>query len=142
MASNLLDGNGLAPPPQGDRRVRRRRHQPGPPGYARPRRGAVARRITINGLPIMLKKPGSLNGPDPDLCFRDCVIGGAGTFMVPARERSQLQPAIKAKMLLEVSADERKTRRRSAGFAQSSIPCTSRSSTRGISMWQESPSRS
>ena len=52
----------------------------------------------------MLKKPGSLDDPDLDLYFRDCVIGGQGAFMVPARERSQFQQAIKAKILLEVSA--------------------------------------
>jgi hypothetical protein len=65
---------------------------------------AIAKGITINGLPIMLKKPGSLDDPDLDLYFRDCVIGGPGAFMVPARERSQFQLAIKAKILLEVSA--------------------------------------
>ena len=65
---------------------------------------AAAKGITINGLPIMLKKPGSLDDPDLDLYFRDCVIGGPGAFMVPARERSQFQLAIKAKILLEVAA--------------------------------------
>ena len=65
---------------------------------------AIAKGITINGLPIMLKKPGSLDDPDLDIYFRDCVIGGPGAFMVPARERSQFQLAIKAKILLEVSA--------------------------------------
>jgi hypothetical protein len=64
---------------------------------------AVARGITINGLPIMLKKPGSLDDPDLDIYFRDCVIGGQGAFMVPARDKSQFQEAIKAKILLEVS---------------------------------------
>jgi hypothetical protein len=64
---------------------------------------AAARGITINGLPIMLKKPGSLDDPDLDIYFRDCVIGGQGAFMVPARDKSQFQEAIKAKILLEVS---------------------------------------
>ena len=64
---------------------------------------AVATGITINGLPIMLKKPGSLDDPDLDLYFRDCVIGGQGAFMVPVRERSQFQQAIKTKIILEVS---------------------------------------
>jgi hypothetical protein len=59
-------------------------------------------------LPIMLKKPGSLDDPDLDLCFRYGIIGGAGAFMVPARERSQCRPAIKAKIPLEVSAEEAK----------------------------------
>ena len=64
---------------------------------------AVASGITINGLPIMLKKPGALDDPDLDSYFRDCVIGGPGAFMVPARERSQFQQAIKTKVILEVS---------------------------------------
>ncbi|SCZ14561.1 DUF1194 domain-containing protein [Microvirga guangxiensis] len=64
---------------------------------------AVARGITINGLPIMLKKPGSLDDPDLDIYFRDCVIGGQGAFMVPAREKEQFQQAIKTKIILEVS---------------------------------------
>jgi len=141
MAANLLDGSGLAPSRKViDVSVDGADNQGRPVTHARDE--AVARRITIIGLPIMLKKPGSLDDPDLDLCFRDCVIGGPGAFMVPARERSQLQPAIKAKILLEVSADEAKRRHRSAGFPQSSIRCTSRSSTRGMSMWQDSPSRS
>jgi hypothetical protein len=65
---------------------------------------AIAKGITINGLPIMLKKPGSLDDPDLDLYFRDCVVGGPGAFMVPAREKSQFQQAIKTKIILEVSA--------------------------------------
>ena len=64
---------------------------------------AIARGITINGLPIMLKNPGYLDVPQLDIYFRDCVIGGQGAFMVPARETSQFQQAIKAKILLEVS---------------------------------------
>ena len=51
----------------------------------------------------MLKKPGALDDPDLDLYFHDCVIGGPGAFMVPAREKAQFQLAIKAKILLEVS---------------------------------------
>jgi hypothetical protein len=64
---------------------------------------AIAKGITINGLPIMLKKPGSLDDPDLDIYFRDCVIGGQGAFMVPARETEQFQQAIKTKIILEVS---------------------------------------
>ena len=64
---------------------------------------AIARGITINGLPIMLKKPGSLDDPDLDIYFRDCVIGGPGAFMVPARERSQFQQAIKTKIIREIA---------------------------------------
>ena len=52
---------------------------------------ALARGITINGLPIMLKWPdGPWDIEDLDLYFRDCVIGGPGAFLVPVREKSAL----------------------------------------------------
>ena len=59
---------------------------------------AIARGVTINGLPIMLKKPGFLDDPNLDIFFRDCVIGGQGAFMGPALEKLQFQQAIKAKI--------------------------------------------
>ena len=64
---------------------------------------AVAKGITINGLPIMLRKPGYLDIGELDTYFRDCVIGGQGAFMVPARDREQFPQAIKTKILLEVA---------------------------------------
>lgn len=64
---------------------------------------AVRAGITINGLPIMLKAPGYLDIPDLDRYYKDCVIGGQGAFMVPAREREQFQQAIRTKILLEVA---------------------------------------
>ncbi len=80
----------------------------GPNNQGRPvvpaRDEAVAKGITINGLPLMLKKPGYLDVPDLDLYYRDCVIGGLGSFMVPIREREQFAQAIKTKILLEVAA--------------------------------------
>jgi hypothetical protein len=66
----------------------------------------IAKGITINGLPIMLKRPGYLDIPDLDLYYRDCVIGGHGAFMVPVRERDQFIQAIKTKILLEVAGRE------------------------------------
>jgi hypothetical protein len=63
----------------------------------------VRQGITINGLPIMLKTPGWLDIPDLDRYYRDCVIGGPGAFMVPARDKAQFQQAIKTKILLEVA---------------------------------------
>jgi hypothetical protein len=79
----------------------------GPNNQGRPvtvaRDEALARGITINGLPIMLKTPGYFDIPDLDLYFRDCVIGGQGAFMVPAREREQFREAVKTKIILEVA---------------------------------------
>ena len=64
---------------------------------------AVAKGITINGLPIMLRRPGYLDIPELDVYYRDCVIGGQGAFMVPVRERDQFVNAIKTKILLEIA---------------------------------------
>ncbi len=65
---------------------------------------AVAKGITINGLPIMLKRPsGQGDMENLDLYFRDCVIGGPGAFMVPVRERQQFAEAIKAKIIREIA---------------------------------------
>ena len=79
----------------------------GPNNQGRPvtpaRDEAIAKGITINGLPIMLHKPGYLDIAELDAYYRDCVIGGQGAFMVPAREREQFQQAIKTKIMLEVA---------------------------------------
>jgi hypothetical protein len=64
---------------------------------------AVAKGITINGLPIMLRKPGYLDVGNLDLYFKDCVIGGSGAFLVPVREREQFPQTIKTKILLEIA---------------------------------------
>jgi len=65
---------------------------------------ALARGITINGLPIMLKWPdGPWDIEDLDLYFRDCVIGGPGAFLVPVREKRQFVEAIKAKLVREIT---------------------------------------
>jgi hypothetical protein len=64
---------------------------------------AVGKGITINGLPIMLRRPGYLDIPNLDTYFKDCVIGGQGAFMVPVREREQFPEAIKTKILLEIA---------------------------------------
>jgi len=65
---------------------------------------AVAKGITVNGLPIMLKKPRSYwDIEDLDLYYRDCVIGGQGAFMVPVRERHQFAEAIRTKIVREIA---------------------------------------
>ncbi|MDO8533676.1 MAG: DUF1194 domain-containing protein [Xanthobacteraceae bacterium] len=65
----------------------------------------IAKGITINGLPIILKTPNTsmIDIPDLELYYEDCVIGGPGAFMVPARERSQFAAAIRNKLVLEVA---------------------------------------
>ena len=70
------------------------------------RNDAIAKGITVNGLPIMLRKPGYLDIAELDIYYKDCVIGGQGAFMVPVRERDQFINAIKTKILLEIAALE------------------------------------
>lgn len=65
----------------------------------------VAKGITINGLPVMLKTPlaSMIDIPNLHHYYEDCVVGGPGAFVVPARERSQFVDAIRNKLVLEVS---------------------------------------
>ncbi|HKH33719.1 MAG TPA: DUF1194 domain-containing protein [Beijerinckiaceae bacterium] len=102
FSAGLLARSGMAPTRQvidvsGD----------GPNNQGRPvtaaRDEAVAKGITVNGLPIMLKAPGPWDIEDLDLYYRDCVIGGQGAFMVPVRDRAQFVQAVKTKILLEVA---------------------------------------
>jgi hypothetical protein len=64
---------------------------------------ALAKGITLNGLPIMLQRPGYLDIAALDAYYKECVIGGQGAFMVPVRERDQFIEAIKTKILLEIA---------------------------------------
>ncbi len=65
---------------------------------------AVAKGITINGLPVLLKRGTSYwDVADLDLYYRDCVIGGQGAFMIPVRERAQFSAAVRTKIILEIA---------------------------------------
>ena len=65
---------------------------------------AVAQGITINGLPIMLKRATSYwDVTDLDVYYRDCVIGGPGAFTEPVRAHDQFVHAIKTKILMEIA---------------------------------------
>jgi hypothetical protein len=65
----------------------------------------VAAGITINGLPLMLKRPNSstMDIPDLDIYYEDCVIGGPGAFVIPIRERAQFIEATRTKLVLEIA---------------------------------------
>jgi hypothetical protein len=65
---------------------------------------AIAKDITINGLPIMLKRANSYWDVEQlDIYYRDCVIGGPGAFMIPIRDRAQFAEAIKTKIIREIA---------------------------------------
>lgn len=66
-------------------------------------RGEVlAKGIVINGLPIMLEEvygmPFGL-----DVYYRDCVIGGPGSFVLPLKRNQDWAEAIRRKLVLEIA---------------------------------------
>ncbi len=69
------------------------------------RDAALAKGITINGLPIMVKEPSysTMDIDNLDVYYEDCVIGGAGSFVVSIKDRDKFKEAIRTKLLLEVA---------------------------------------
>ncbi|MGD9769598.1 MAG: DUF1194 domain-containing protein [Pseudolabrys sp.] len=61
--------------------------------------------ITINGLPILLKRPSSftMDIDNLDIYYEDCVIGGPGAFVIPIRDRGQFKDATRTKLVLEIA---------------------------------------
>ncbi len=67
----------------------------------------LARRIVINGLPLILKSRLYLyvGGDGLDDYYRDCVIGGPGAFVIPVTEGIQMARAIRRKLLREIAGE-------------------------------------
>jgi hypothetical protein len=68
----------------------------------------LAAGITINGLPIMLKRVNAygmygMTMENLDVYYEDCVIGGPGAFVVGIKERSQFKEATRSKLVLEIA---------------------------------------
>ena len=65
----------------------------------------LAAGITINGLPIMLKRPNTftMDIENLDIYYEDCVIGGPGAFIIPIQNREQFKEAIRTKLVLEIA---------------------------------------
>jgi hypothetical protein len=80
----------------------------GPNNEGRPvteaRAEALAKGITINGLPVMLKPPGYFDIGDLDVYYEDCVIGGPGSFVIPIKEKPQFRDAVRTKLVLEIAS--------------------------------------
>jgi hypothetical protein len=71
------------------------------PAVTGARDAAIARGVTINGLPIMIRP--SPIFPAMDRYYSHCVIGGPGAFALPVRVVSEFGVAIRRKLILEVS---------------------------------------
>jgi len=69
------------------------------------REDAVAKGITINGLPIQTEadKTDFYYIPDLDKYYRGCVIGGPTAFIQVAKGFEDLERAIRRKLILEIS---------------------------------------
>jgi hypothetical protein len=73
----------------------------GPPVTAA-RDAAVARGVTVNGLPILIRP--SPIFPDMSRYYDQCVIGGPEAFVLPVHAVSEFATAIRRKLILEVSS--------------------------------------
>jgi hypothetical protein len=94
----------------------------------------LAKGITINGLPIMLKRPnpGTLDIENLDIYYEDCVIGGPGAFVIPIRERDQFKDAIRTKLVLEIAGRTPERRIVPVASDKPRVSCTI-----GERLWQE-----
>jgi hypothetical protein len=94
----------------------------------------VSKGITINGLPVMLKRP-SYATMDIELLdeyYEDCVIGGPSAFVVPVKDRDKFVEAIRTKLVLEIATLSPEMRAIKASAQNPRVPCTI-----GERIWQE-----
>jgi hypothetical protein len=105
----------------------------GPP-VALTRDEVLAKAITINGLPILLKRPnfGTMDINNLDVYYEDCVIGGPGAFVIPIKERDQFKEAIRTKLVLEIAGRTSERRVLPVAGDKPRISCTV-----GERLWQE-----
>jgi uncharacterized protein DUF1194 len=97
------------------------------------RDGVLAQGITINGLPIMLKRPNpnTMDIEDLDIYYEDCVIGGPGAFVVSIHNTEQFVDATRTKLILEVAGRQPEPRVIPASAEKPRISCTI-----GEQLWQ------
>jgi hypothetical protein len=93
----------------------------------------LAAGITINGLPIMLKRSfaGTMDIDNLDEYYEDCVIGGPGAFVIPIREREKFIEATRTKLVLEIAGRQPEPRVAPAA-SRARVSCTI-----GERLWQE-----
>ena len=67
---------------------------------------AIAKGVTINGLPIVNDRPnrfGFPQMPNLDRYYANCVIGGNGAFLVVANNFESFAEAVRRKLILEIA---------------------------------------
>jgi hypothetical protein len=67
---------------------------------------AVRKGVIINGLPLLIRPSswGFVDIANLDEYFRDCVIGGPGSFVVAIRDRKDFARATKTKLVMEIAS--------------------------------------
>jgi hypothetical protein len=95
---------------------------------------AVAKGITINGLPIVLKRLNyaTMDIDNLDIYYEDCVIGGPGAFVIAIAERDKFIEATKTKLVLEIASRVPPARVIPAAADKPRVSCTI-----GERLWQE-----
>jgi hypothetical protein len=103
-AADAFDGNGF----RGIRRVIDVSGD-GPNNNGRPvlwaRDDALAKGLTINGLPLMTREGmgSQWHLEDLDQYYINCVIGGPGSFVLPVKQWEHFATAVRRKMVLELA---------------------------------------
>jgi hypothetical protein len=94
----------------------------------------LAKGITINGLPIMFKRPSNvtMDIENLDVYFEDCVIGGPGAFVIPIKHRDQFKEAIRTKLVLEIAGRMPDARVMKASAKEPRVSCSI-----GERIWQQ-----
>jgi hypothetical protein len=94
----------------------------------------IAKGITINGLPLVWKRPNSatMDIDNLEVYYEDCVVGGPGAFVIPIRERDQFPSATRTKLVLEIAGRVPEARVIPAAATAPRVSCTI-----GERMWNE-----
>jgi hypothetical protein len=95
---------------------------------------ALAKGITINGLPIISKRPSyaTMDIDRLDIYYEDCVIGGPGSFSIPIESRDKFIEATRTKLILEIAGRVPPARVIPVSAAKPRVSCTV-----GERLWQE-----
>ena len=104
----------------------------------------VERGITINGLPIMLKRQGGGSGgfniDDLGIYYEDCVIGGPGAFMISVDDMQRFEAAVRRKLVLEIAGLPARLMHAASAFRPAPrIDCLIGEKSRGGSMFPTYP---
>lgn len=72
--------------------------------------------VTINGLPLMTSSGyrSSYDVEDLDLYYKECVVGGPGSFTIPVNDWTQFPEAVRRKLVIELAGQPPERERRRA----------------------------